>query len=92
MMPTAVSIGRATCSGMARPSRMAAPAKANSVSVWPSPQVRPCLTISPTLAAARGDARDRRDMVGLQRVLHAQQKTQPQNSEHTTPARLATPI
>ena len=34
------------------------------------------------MAAARGDAGHRRDMVGLERVLHAQQKPQPQNSEH----------
>jgi hypothetical protein len=48
MMPTAASIGRATVSGIACPSRMAAPAKQNSVSVWPSPQVSPCLTMSLT--------------------------------------------
>ena len=48
MMPTAVSIGRDRLSGMAWPSSSAAPAKANSVSVWPSPQVSPCLTMSPT--------------------------------------------
>src|SRR4051812_32452319 len=46
MRPTAVSIGRAALSGSARPSRIAMPAKANSVTVWPSPQVRPCLTMS----------------------------------------------
>ena len=34
------------------------------------------------MGAARGDAGDRRDMIGLERVLHAQQKTEPQNSEH----------
>ncbi len=39
------------------------------------------------LAAARGNAGDRRDMVGFQRVLHAQQKTQSQNAEHLSPAR-----
>jgi hypothetical protein len=33
--------------------------------------------------AARRNRGDRRDMVGLERVLHAQQKTQPQDSEHT---------
>ena len=38
------------------------------------------------MAAARGDARHRRDMVGFQRVLHAQQKPEPQNSEHVSPA------
>ena len=34
------------------------------------------------VAAARGDARNRRDMVGLERMLHAEQKSQSQNSEH----------
>ncbi len=29
------------------------------------------------LGPARGDAGDRRDMVGLERVLHAQQKSEP---------------
>jgi hypothetical protein len=38
----AVSSGHAFVSGIACPNRTAAPAKANSVSVWPSP----CLTIS----------------------------------------------
>ena len=37
-------------------------------------------------AAPRRDARHRRDMIGLQRVLHPQQKPQPQNSEHLSPA------
>ena len=83
MTPTAVSIGRAMLSGIAWPSRMAAPAKTNSVSVWPSPQVSPCLTISADMAAACGDAGYGGDMIGLERMLHAQQKPQPQNSEHT---------
>ena len=48
MTPTAVSIGRDRLSGMAWPSSSAAPAKANRVRVWPSPQVRPCRTMSPT--------------------------------------------
>src|ERR1700736_4100170 len=48
MTPTAVSIGRARLSGMAWPSSRAAPAKMNRVRVCPSPQVRPCLTMSPT--------------------------------------------
>ncbi len=34
----------------------------------------------------RGDAGDGRDVVGLERVLHAQQKAKPQNSEHVQPA------
>ena len=40
------------------------------------------------MAAARGDAGDGGDMIGLERMLHAQQKPQPQNSEHTPPTRL----
>ena len=40
------------------------------------------------MAAARGDARHRRDMVGFQRVLHTRE-TQTQNSEHVSPARLS---
>src|SRR3954454_5360228 len=39
------------------------------------------------VGAARGDAGDSGDMIGLERVLHAQQKTQSQNSEHLSPAR-----
>jgi hypothetical protein len=38
------------------------------------------------MGAARGDAGDRRDMIGLERVLHAQQKPEPQNSKHILPA------
>ena len=40
-------------------------------------------------AAARGDAGDGGDMIGFERMLHAQQKPKPQNSEHTPPARSA---
>jgi hypothetical protein len=40
------------------------------------------------MAAARGDAGDGGDVIGLERMLHAQQKPQPKNSEHTPPARL----
>ena len=37
------------------------------------------------MAAARGDAGHRGDMIGLERVLHSQQKPKPQNSEHKVP-------
>ena len=37
------------------------------------------------VGAARGDRGHRRDMVGLERVLHAEQKSKPQNSEHVSP-------
>ena len=38
------------------------------------------------MGAARGDAGHRRDMIGLERMLHAEQKSQPQNSEHAAEA------
>src|SRR6202011_4204400 len=38
------------------------------------------------VGAARGDAGLRRDMVAFERVLHAEQKPQPKNSEHLSPA------
>ncbi|OIQ67536.1 hypothetical protein GALL_508860 [mine drainage metagenome] len=34
------------------------------------------------IGAARGDAGDGRDVVGLERVLHAQQKSETQNCKH----------
>src|SRR6266487_1840067 len=37
------------------------------------------------MAAARGDAGDGGDVIGLERMLHAQQKPQPKNSQHTPP-------
>jgi hypothetical protein len=40
------------------------------------------------MRATRGDAGDGRDMIGLERVLHAEQKTKPQNSEHCSPTRV----
>jgi hypothetical protein len=40
------------------------------------------------IGPARGDAGDRRNMVDLKRVLHAQQKPEPQNSKHAQPALL----
>ena len=47
---------------------------------------QPVLDDVADVGAARGDRGHRRDMVGLERVLHAQQKSQPQNSEHLSPA------
>ena len=44
----AILLGHAIPEGLARPSRIAMPAKTNRVSVWPSPQVSPCLTMSLT--------------------------------------------
>jgi hypothetical protein len=43
------------------------------------------------MAAARCDAGDGGDMIGFERMLHAQQKPQPKNSEHTPPARCISP-
>ena len=52
---------------------------------------QPVLDDVPDLSAARGDAGHRGDMIGLERVLHTEQKPQSQNSEHLPPARLLTP-
>jgi hypothetical protein len=38
------------------------------------------------MAAAGSDAGHGRDVIGFERMLHAQQKPEPQNSEHTPPA------
>ena len=71
MTPTAASRGCASISGIAQPSTIAAPANENSVNVCPSPQVRPCLTMSATTGFARRNARDRCNMICLERVLHS---------------------
>jgi hypothetical protein len=39
------------------------------------------------LAPPRGDRGDGGNVVGLERVLHAQEESQPQNTEHHSPAR-----
>jgi hypothetical protein len=39
------------------------------------------------MGAARGDAGDGRDVIGLERVLQTEQKTKSKNSEHTPPTR-----
>jgi hypothetical protein len=85
MMPTAVSSGREKCSGIAWPIRIAAPANTNSVSVWPSPHVRPCFDDIAEVGSARRNTRHRRDVIGFERMLHSQQKADPQNSEHKLP-------
>ena len=43
---------------------------------------QPVLDDVTDVAAARGNAGDRRDMIGLERMLHAQQETETQNCEH----------
>src|ERR1700694_4148648 len=48
----------------------------------------PCQPVLDNIAdvgAARGNARDRRDMIGFERMLHAQQKADSQHSEHALP-------
>ncbi len=50
------------------------------------PPGQPMLDDIGDTAAARGDAGYGGDVIGLERVLHAQQKPQPKNSEHTPPA------
>src|SRR6266516_8211449 len=49
------------------------------------PPGQPVLDDIGHMAAARGDAGDGGDVIGLERMLHAQQKPQPKNSEHTPP-------
>ena len=49
------------------------------------PPGQPVLDDIGDMAAARGDAGYGGDMIGLERMLHAQQKPQPKNSEHTPP-------
>ena len=49
------------------------------------PSGQPVLDDIGRMAVARGDAGYGSDMIGFERMLHAQQKPQPQNTEHTTP-------
>ena len=49
------------------------------------PPGQPVLDDIANVGAAGGDARYRRDMIGLQRMLHAKQKTNPQRTEHAFP-------
>jgi hypothetical protein len=49
------------------------------------PPCQPVLDDIANVGPAGGNARDRRDVIGLQRVLHAEQKTDPQDSEHAFP-------
>jgi hypothetical protein len=51
------------------------------------PPGQPVLDDIGDIPAARGDAGYGGDMIGLERMLHAQQKPQPKNSEHTPPTR-----
>src|SRR5579872_6243362 len=37
------------------------------------------------IGPAGGDARDRRDMIGFQRMLHSQEKAKPEDPEHALP-------
>ena len=43
----AILLGHALPEYFARPSQIAMPANTDRASVWPSPHVRPCLTMSP---------------------------------------------
>src|SRR5260370_12391893 len=38
-----------------------------------------------TVGSASGNARHRRDVIGFERMLHSEQKADPQNSEHALP-------
>src|SRR5207244_13167356 len=48
---------------------------------------QPVLDDIADMGAARGDAGHRGDMIGFERMLHAQKKPETQNSEHMRPAR-----
>ena len=56
------------------------------------PPGQPVLDDIGDMAAARGDAGYGGDVIGLERMLHAQQKPQPKNSEHTPPAHVSVPF
>ena len=86
-MPTAVSIGRATVFGNRVAEQDGGAGKDEQRQRMAEPPGQAVLDDIGDMAAARGDAGDGGDMIGLERMLHAQQKPQPQNSEHTPPAR-----
>ena len=85
MTPTAVSIGRATLFGDRVAEQDGGAGKDEQRQRMAEPPGQPVLDDIGDMAAARGDAGDGGDVIGLERMLHAQQKTQPQNSEHTPP-------
>ena len=48
----------------------------------------PCETVADNISdagAPRGDARHRRDVIGFERMLHAEQETEAENSKHADP-------
>jgi hypothetical protein len=49
------------------------------------PSRQPVLDDVTNLRTAGSNARHRRDMIGFERMLHSQNKAEPQNSEHTLP-------
>ena len=87
-MPTAVSRGCVRCSRHGLTQHDRGPGEDEQRQRMAEPPGQAVLDDIGDLAAARGNAGDRRDVVGFQRVLHAQQKTQSQNAEHLSPARL----
>jgi hypothetical protein len=85
MTPTAVSIGNAFGDRVAEQDGGAG--KDEQCQRMAEPPGQPVLDDIGHMATARGDAGDGGDMIGLESMLHAQQKPQPQNSEHTPPTR-----
>ena len=83
MMPTAVSSGWATLSRDRAAEQDGGAGKDEQRQRVAEAPGQPVLDDIGDMAAARGDAGDGGDMIGLERMLHAQQKPQPQNSEHT---------
>ena len=49
------------------------------------PPRQPVLDDVTNVGPASGNARHRRNVIGLKRMLHTEQKTEPQNSEHELP-------
>ena len=88
MTPTPNSSRSAIFSSRLVLSRMQVPATSSSVSVWPMPQTAPCQEMLRRPWLAADDARDGRDVVSLQRVLHAKQQSQPQNRQQHAGPRL----
>ena len=82
-MPTAVSSGRAKLGIAGRQDRGAGEDEQRQRMAETPGQ--PVLDDVADVGPAGGNARHRRDVIGLQRMLHSEQKAEPQNSEHALP-------
>ena len=86
MTPTAVSSGRGELSGNGVAEQDRRTGKGEQRQRMAEPPGQPMLDDIADLAAPRRDRGDGGDMVGLQRMLHAQQEAETQNCEHASPA------